>query len=274
MRFFHEYIRCLFLLGISVFVVELSFAQTEEADTLAFPFSDNSNDPLDNSNSGGLFLSTPSNVKTNLIYNSETGKYEVIQTIGDSLPYRPSTEIGLDEYLDYSMDKSKGDYWKLKSAEQRRGVQIDYRPELDIQSEVLDKIFGGSTVDIKPTGSAELRFGVKVQHTDNPQIQESNRTVSTFEFDEKIQLNVVGTVGDKMKLSTNYNTESTFEADNQMKLGYTGGEDEIIKKIEAGNVSLPLTGSLITGKSNIIWTKNPIAIWSFDGYIGILKTKW
>ncbi|MBL4652954.1 MAG: cell surface protein SprA [Flavobacteriales bacterium] len=230
----------------------------EEGDTLAFPFNDNGNQPLNSSGTGGLFLSEPSNIKTNVVYNSETGKYEIIKTIGDTLPYQPPTEIGLDEYLDYSMDKSKGDYWKLKSAEQRRGVQIDYRPELEIKSEAIDKIFGGSTVDIKPTGSAELRFGGKVQHTENPQITPRNQTVGTFEFNMKIQLNVVGTVGDKMKLSTNYNTESTFEFENQMKLEYSGYEDEIIKKIEAGNVSLPLTGSLNTGSQTLFGLKTQL----------------
>ncbi|MBL4624841.1 MAG: hypothetical protein JKY42_06840 [Flavobacteriales bacterium] len=178
-----------FLLVLVIFIASgsVSIAQIEESDTLAFPFNDNSNQPLNNSGTGGLFLSEPSNIKTNVVYNPETGKYEIIKTIGDDLPYQPPTEIGLDEYLDYSMDKSKGDYWKLKSAEQRKGVQIDYRPELEIESEVIDKIFGGSTVDIKPTGSAELRFGGKVQHTENPQVPIRNRTVGTFEFDMKIQ---------------------------------------------------------------------------------------
>ena len=236
----------------------ISDAQTDVRDTLAFPFNDNGDQPLNNNDNGGLFLSEPANIKTNVVFNPETGQYEVIKTIGDELPYQPPTEIGLDDYLDYSMDKSKKDYWRMKSEEQRKGVQIGYRPEIEIESEVIDKIFGGSTVDIKPTGSAELRFGGKVQHTDNPQVPIRNRTVGTFEFDMKIQLNVIGTVGDKMKLSTNYNTESTFEFENQMKLEYTGYEDEIIKKIEAGNVSLPLTGSLITGSQTLFGIKTQL----------------
>ena len=53
---------------------------------------------------------------------------------------------------------------------------------------------------------------------------------------KKIQMNVTGTIGDKMKLGVNYNTEATFEFENKTKLEYTGKEDEIIKKIEAGMV--------------------------------------
>jgi cell surface protein SprA len=49
----------------------------------------------------------------------------------------------------------------------------------------------------------------------------------------------VGNIGDKLKINTSYNTEATFDFENQVKLNYTGYEDEIIQKIEAGNVSLP-----------------------------------
>src|SRR3990172_199988 len=75
---------------------------------------------------------------------------------------------------------------------------------------------------------------------------EKTRKTTTFDFDEKIQMSVTGSIGDKMKITTNYNTEASFDFENKMKLEYTGYEDEIIKKIEAGNVSLPLQGSLIT----------------------------
>ena len=81
------------------------------------------------------------------------------------------------------------------------------------------------------------------------------RKVPTFDFDEKIQMNVMGQIGTKMNMRVNYNTEATFDYENKMNLEYTGEEDEILKKIEAGNVSLPLNGSLITGASNLFGVK-------------------
>ena len=68
-------------------------------------------------------------------------------------------------------------------------------------------------------------------------------------------MNVIGKIGEKLKLTTNYNTESTFDFENQMKLEYTGSEDEIIKKMEVGNVSLPLNGTLITGSTSLFGMK-------------------
>ena len=69
---------------------------------------------------------------------------------------------------------------------------------------------------------------------------------------------MIGKIGDKLKLTLNYNTEAAFDWENQTKLEYTGYEDEIIKKIEAGNVSLPLNGSLITGSQSLFGIKTKL----------------
>ena len=100
-----------------------------------------------------------------------------------------------------------------------------------------------------------MTFGVNSSKTDNPRIPERQRRITTFNFDQKIQLNVVGNIGTRMKLNVNYNTESTFDFENQMKLQYTGDEDQIIQGIELGNVSMPLSGSLIQGSSSLFGAK-------------------
>ncbi|HRE96707.1 MAG TPA: hypothetical protein PK637_08075, partial [Flavobacteriales bacterium] len=92
----------------------------------------------------------------------------------------------------------------------------------------------------------------------NPQIPEKQRKITVFDFDQRIQLNVVGTIGNKLKLNTSYNTQATFDFENQMKLEYKGDEDEIIQSIEAGNVQLPLTGSLITGSRSLFGIKTQL----------------
>ncbi|MEO8760525.1 MAG: cell surface protein SprA, partial [Bacteroidia bacterium] len=71
----------------------------------------------------------------------------------------------------------------------------------------------------------------------------------------KIQLNIVGKIGEKLKLTTNYNTEASFDFENQVKIQYAGTEDEILKKVEAGNVSLPLNSALIQGSQTLFGVK-------------------
>jgi len=160
----------------------------------------------------------------------------------------------LDEYLDYNFKKTQSEFWN-KQQEEADAENKAYAPSFAVEGDGFRKIFGSDEIEIRPQGSAELSFGVNVSTTENPRIAERQRTIVTPDFNQKIQLNVVGQIGTKLQLGTNYNTEATFDFENQMKLDYTGEEDEIIQKIEAGNVSLPLTGSLIQGSQSLFGLK-------------------
>lgn len=235
-------------------------ADTGGDDTLPYPFEDQSGqDPLYFDNNGNLTLHDPSNIQTTVTYDPDSNIYLVNQSVG-GLQYRPPSYVTLDEYVAYDMNKSVRDYWRSRAhaESQNQAGSRGLIPPIKINSEAFDRIFGGGTIDIRPQGSAELIFGVNVNRTENPALPERQRRISTFDFDEKIQLNVVGKIGDKLKLTTNYNTEATFDFENQMKLEYTGYEDEIIKKLEAGNVSLPLNGSLITGSQSLFGVKTQL----------------
>ncbi len=226
---------------------------------LKYPYEDKSvSDPLTTPNSGGLKLNEPSNVKTKVEYNPVTGQYEIVQKIGD-MNYRPPTYLDKDEYQQYMFNKQVKNYWNQKVHAQNPNNKSNVlSPKLNVGGEVFDRIFGGNQVDIRPNGSAELIFAYNGTKTKNPSLPARQQKVNTFAFDQKIQLNVIGKIGDKLKLTTSYNTEATFDFENQMKLEYTGYEDEIIKKIEAGNVSMPLKGSLITGSQTLFGVKTQL----------------
>jgi cell surface protein SprA len=226
---------------------------------LPYNFQDQSvGDPLNYPNSGGLILGNPSNVNTNVEYNPATGNYDITQKMGNT-DYRPPTYMDSEEYQNYMFKKQVKKYWNSRAeADSKSEKNKPLIPKLNVGGEIFDRIFGGNTVDIRPNGSAELIFAYNGTNTQNPAIPERNRKVHTFDFNEKIQLNVVGKIGDKLKLTTSYNTEAMFDFENQMKLEYTGDEDDIIKKIEAGNVSMPLTGTLITGSQTLFGVKTQL----------------
>ena len=259
LAFFREDARA----GSGGFAYEGEFAPADTAgeDTLKYPFEDVSGlDPLHWNNNGNLKLYDPSNIERKISYDPDSNLYLIEQNMG-GLQYRPPTYVTFDEYMEYDMKKSVRDYWRSRSHAESQDQQGGGRgliPPIKINSQAFDRIFGGGTIDIRPQGSAELIFGVNINRTENPALPERQRRISTFDFDEKIQLNVVGKIGDKLKLTTNYNTEATFDFENQMKLEYTGYEDEIIKKIEAGNVNMPLNGSLITGSQSLFGLKTQL----------------
>jgi cell surface protein SprA len=223
---------------------------------LPYPFEDGTGQP-DNNQTGGLFLDNPSNVKSGFEYDPETGTYHYYEKIGDTY-FRYPTYMTFEEYINYDSQKALQDYWKQKSAADDINQTKGFRPELTVKGEAFDRLFGGNKIDIRPQGSAELSFGINRSTRDNPALPANQRSTTTFDFDQQIQLNVVGNIGEKLKLSTSYNTQATFDFENQMKIEYTGYEDEIIQKIEAGNVSLPLKGSLITGSQTLFGIKTEL----------------
>ncbi|MCB0402960.1 MAG: cell surface protein SprA [Flavobacteriales bacterium] len=223
---------------------------------LPYPFDDGIGGPGGN-NSGGLYLNNPSNIKSGFEYDPETGTYNYYEKIGDEY-FKYPTYMDFDEYINYDSEKSLQDYWKQKSTAEDIDQTKGFRPQLTVKGEAFDRIFGGNKIDIRPQGSAQLSFGINRSTQDNPALPANQRSTTTFDFNQQIQLNVIGNIGEKLKVSMNYNTEATFDFENQMKIEYTGYEDEIIQKIEAGNVSLPLKGQLITGSQTLFGIKTEL----------------
>lgn len=233
--------------------------EVEEEPDLQYKFKDNNGRQPMVEPKSKLYLDNPENVKTDVQYNPKTGNYDIKQKVG-SMDYRPETYMNLKEYQDYMFKKSMRDYWRSRVAaddlnEKPRKGMI---PKLQVNSELFDRIFGGNTVDIKPTGTAELIFGLNRNKNLNPAIPQKQQKITNFDFNMRIQLNLIGKIGDKLKVTTNYNTEASFDWENQVKIDYTGYEDEIIKKIEAGNVSLPLNSSLISGSQTLFGFKTEL----------------
>ncbi len=208
---------------------------------------------------GTIDLQQPGNIQNNVVYDPVTGQYIIQSTVGDNgFDYRPPMSMSLQEYLDYDMERSMKTYWLDKKEQDSERATKSLVPTFKVRSKAFDRIFGGDQIEIRPNGSAEVTFGLNISKTENPRIPIEQRKITTFNFDQRIQLNLVGNIGDKLKINTNYNTEATFDFENQVKLDYTGHEDEIIQKIEAGNVSLPLQGQLIQGSQSLFGLKTQL----------------
>jgi cell surface protein SprA len=228
-------------------------------DDLYYPFNDNNGGQPNYDDKSGLYMQNPSNIKTETNYNPKTGNYDITQKIG-KMDYRPETYVEFEDYQDQLFKQAVKDHWKtkIKAEDLQNQNKKGLIPKLQINSEIFDRIFGGNTVDIKPTGTAELIFALNRNKTLNPLIPQRQQKVTNFDFNMRIQLNLIGKIGDKLKITTNYNTEASFDWENQMKLEYTGYEDEIIKKIEAGNVTMPLNSTLITGSQSLFGVKTQL----------------
>ena len=212
-----------------------------------------------NTGTGTVDLAAPENVTNEVVYDPVTGQYIMQSSIGDNIQYRPPMSMSLDEYLNYDMQNSMKTYWSDKN---KAAVEHDANKPLiksiNVRSEAFCRIFRGCNIDIRPQGSAEVTFGLNISKTENPRIPVEQRKITTFNFDQRIQLNLVGNIGEALKINTAYNTEATFDFENQVKLNYVGDEDQIVQKLEAGNVSLPLSGQLIQGSQSLFGLKTEL----------------
>ena len=229
-----------------------------DSSKLVYPFTDQGSfGEQGTANENSLYLQNPSNITREVVYDPLSGNYIMRERVGE-INYRPDTYMSLDEYRAYSEQRALNNYWRQKSMNSVAGGSDGIIPQLYIGGQVFDKIFGGNTIDIRPQGSVELIFGVISNKTDDPNRNVRQRRTTNFDFQEKIQMNVVAKVGDKIEFKVNYDTEATFDFDNKLALKYEGKEDEIIKLIEAGDVTLPLNSQLIQGSQSLFGIKTKL----------------
>jgi cell surface protein SprA len=206
-------------------------------------------------------LEDPEVVKSGVEYDPLTGLYFYRTRVGDQDVVTPFS-MTESEYLDHSMKESLRHYWNQRVAEETETQKKKKFSLTDIQFGLgkAERVFGPGGVQLKMQGSAELLFGFKINKVQNPMLSERMRNPApVFDFDEKIQLNVNGKVGDKINFGLNYNTEASFSFDqSKIKLAYEGKEDDIIKSLEAGNVSMPLNSALIRGSSALFGIKTEL----------------
>ena len=217
-------------------------------------------DTVKGANVGKVELANPRSIVEAYTYDPTTNRYIYTNTFdGFNITYpimlTPAEyeELVLREAMrDYFQEKSAAiDGKKAGSAEQQKNLL----PRYYVNSGLFETIFGGNTIDVKPQGSVEIDLGVRYTKQDNPSLSPRNRSTFTFDFDQRISMSLQGKVGTRLGVNANYDTESTFAFQNLIKLEYTPTEDDIIQKIEVGNVSFPLSNSLIRGAQSLFGAK-------------------
>ena len=205
-------------------------------------------------------LKTPSNITSEVEYDPETGCYVVHTRLGDYDIVTPYI-MSADEYSNSDFRRSMMEYYRQKNSESAQNQEKDPFNFLDMQFGMgpLESVFGPGGVQLKTTGSVVINMGLKSNSTNNPALPVSQRKKTYFDFQQKIQANITATVGDKMRFNMSYNTGATFDFDSKnLKLAYEGKEDEIIKNIEAGNVSMTTGSSLIRGSAALFGIKTKL----------------
>ncbi len=264
-----------FILGLGICIAScwpsaISFAQdslkTKKQDSSKYnivnPYvpsfrpKDRHGDPFSNyTTSSPFFLKDPKSISTEI--SVDTGKhYNISEKIG-KVNYRPNSTMSFQDFIRQQDQSFQKNYYQNKSLALDGESAVSGRnllPKLYL-SPVFDRIFGGSYIELTPKGFVTLDLGGSFQIIQNPSIPIRQQRNGGLDFGQTIQLSVAGKVGEKLKISTNFDTNNSFDFQNTMKVEYSGLKEDLLKKLEIGNVSLPLNNSLIKGAQNLFGIK-------------------
>ena len=244
---YSRFLGALFLLLFSVFF-NFSFAQETE------------NDTVKGFSKGKIKLANPRSILEAYTYDPNTDRYIYTKTF-DGFNINYPIILTPKQYQQLVQREAMRDYFKKKSDAvdgRKAGLEEEKKnllPRYTINNRLFETIFGSNTIDVKPTGSVEIDLGMRYTKQDNPSFSPQNRSTLTFDFDQRISMSLTGKVGTRLSVNANYDTQSTFAFQNLIKLEYAPTEDDIIQKIEVGNVSMPLSNSLIRGAQSLFGVK-------------------
>ena len=245
-----KYTFSVFFLIIGVFAQAQVTEEDEESEA--------ARDTIKGYKTGKVELKNPTSIVDAYTYDPVTNTYIYTHKFeGFNITY--PIVMTPEQYQELVLRESMRDYYQQKGkamdAKATPEQQRDLLPRYYVNSSLFETIFGGNTIDIKPQGSVEMDLGVRYTKQDNPSLSPRNRRTFTFDFDQRISMSLQGKVGTRLNVNANYDTQSTFAFQNLIKLDYSPTEDDIIQKIEVGNVSFPLSNSLIRGAQSLFGVK-------------------
>lgn len=196
-----------------------------------------------------------------------TGKKIINRIMFDSIPISYEFERDLDAYLKIRKRELQNEIWDstlnkydlkeaLSGGDLARLISQSTGLTIPVPPNPVIGLFGKPEISINVSGEVNLKVGWRWDSQNLGTVSAFGQTQSTPIFSQDIRVNVSGGIGDKLRLKTDWNTRRQFEYDNKFKIGYEGEDDEIIKLIEVGNVSLPVPSSLIGGGESLFGVRS------------------
>jgi len=226
-------------------------------DTLPYPIHERKGDVISDNKKSTFDFKTPPNISDSVAYDFRTRLYTVYEKIGDKF-YRTPTTYTFDEFWELRGRQAENDYFKKRANTMNLLNRKLTKPKLSLYDNLFNRLFGNGKIDISPQGNVDITAGYQGQNVKNPTLPERARRNGGFDFDMNAQVNVNANIGDKLKFPINYNTLANFGQDNQLKLDYSGVDDEIIKRIEAGAVQFASRSTFIPGAQQLFGLKTQL----------------
>lgn len=223
-----------------------------------FPLKSDKHPLVDENDTSGAFdLNDPKNFTEEIVYDPDSNQYYIQKKVND-IPLGPTETIDGKKFQEDLFRRDEEAYYQQRL--QMLKLANNNSPTLPPLSRegLFDRLFGNTNIKIEPSGNVELTAGGYWEKRDNFNLLEQNRKFFAPDFNIRMNVNLVAQIGDKLKLNISNNTVPSINNQNLQNIEYTGREDDIIKKIEIGNVNFPLKSSLITGVQSLMGVKTQL----------------
>ncbi len=224
---------------------------------LPYPIHDNRGDFMSSGTKSTYDFKKPSNITDSVVYDPNTHLYTLYEKVGNKF-YRTPTTYTFEEYWQIRGRQTEIDYFKKRANTLSLLNRKLTKPKLSLYDNLFNRLFGNGKIEISPQGNVDITAGYQGQNIKNPTLPERARKNGGFDFNMDAQVNVNASIGDKLKFPINYNTLANFGQDNQLKLDYSGVDDEIIKRIEAGAVQFSSRSTFIPGAQQLFGLKTQL----------------
>ncbi len=260
-------------LNDSALAADTLAADTSAADTLrTFPRAERYLPRRRPSRTARLFPTEPSLLATrprayrHALSADSTGREFVAEELLGEEPLRAPLRVTRDAYASARRDEGLRANWR-ELAETRRRQRRRSRGGLGVnivvpggRQSAFSTIFGKPEVDLRLTGQADINAGFDYRKSDQQAAITGDASRIDPAFKQDLRLGITGSVGDKLQIDVNWDTQSQFDYQNQVKLEYTGYDDEILQKVEAGNVFLRTPSSLIRGGQSLFGIRSELQL--------------
>ena len=154
--------------------------------------------------------------KLNLyFYNVKVGKINAEQPLALT-PNEYRERVMAEKTRAYFVEKQQA----LAGLVEDEEIQDDLLPDYYVNSKFFESVFGSNEINIRPQGSASIDLGLIYQKSGNPSLSPRNQSSLGFDFDQRINLSLSGTIGTRLKVNANYDTQSTFDFQRVIKLDF------------------------------------------------------
>ncbi|TMQ64819.1 MAG: cell surface protein SprA [Candidatus Eisenbacteria bacterium] len=184
--------------------------------------------------------------------NPVTGKILESYREGD-VEVREPLVITSEEYNQILSGRTVRRLWNDKTRQTRsvargqgRGGSL-FRVELPVQfPKLIRSIVGDGAPNIEVSGSESITLSGTSDWVPGHAVQTERKKQSGFpslEMKQELNVNLTGSIGDKIKVDGDQSSNVQTSVDNKVKLRYEGDENDMVRSVELGNTNLSVEGA-------------------------------